>query len=61
MRAFRDGFAPMKIFNAILAIKERDIGGRNAQWDKKERVCVLTFRGEKSAKNIPLNILFFGD
>jgi hypothetical protein len=35
-----------------------DLGGL---WDKKERSNVLTLRGEKSAKNIPLNILLFGD
>jgi hypothetical protein len=30
-------------------------------WDKKEPSSVLTLRGEKITKNIPLNILFFGD
>jgi len=30
-------------------------------WDKKEPSSVLTLRGEKIIKNIPLNIIFFGD
>ena len=30
-------------------------------WDKKGPANVLTLRGDKSVKNIPLNILLFGD
>jgi len=46
------------IIQSPFLIDKGDFGGL---WDKKEPSSVLTLRGEKITKNIPLNILFFGD
>jgi hypothetical protein len=51
----------MLLFDRLLHIYYKQISGRIHLWDKWGAKNVLTLRGDKSAKNIPLNILLFGD
>jgi hypothetical protein len=51
----------MFVSDRSLHIYYKQISGRIHLWDKRGTENVLTLKGDKSAKNIPLNILLFGD